>query len=279
MRHLRLISIFRIAFVLGMVSPTALAQNAIPGALFHLDAITQIRRDRTWENLGALGGVLAPNEATPELKAGTIRIPEIGFRRRTQWYKIEGRHQGFFSDSDVTPNLMLKDWTIEFLTMRNGPKWANLIVASQFAGFRWGNDQGLRILLHGGDSGKLNVWIKGEKEKGKWFAADDVGVDLGKKEWHWLAFVFTNRKHLEVYQNGTKVSTLETNQDFNPELPMSMTLFSAWNRDHTFNGSMAVVRIYDRPLKVKELNRNISGDLPIDPKIRFTTMWAEFKNR
>ena len=280
MQHPKLISILSIAFVLGIACPMALAQKAIPGALFHLDAITQIRRDKTWDNLGVLGGVLAANEATPELKSGTIRIPEIGFTRKMQWYTIEGRHQGFATGREVTPDLMLKDWTIEFLARRNGPKWADLVVASQFAGFRLDDgSQGLRILLHGADSGKLNVWIKGKNEKGKWFAADALGLDLGKKEWHWLALVFTNRKSLEVYQNGTKLSTLATDQDFAPDLPMSITLFSAWNRDHTFNGSMAVVRIYDRPLRAEELNRNISGDLAVDLRNKLTTTWAELRSR
>ena len=153
-----------------------------------------------------------------------------------------------------------------------------MVVASQFAGFRLDDGaQGLRILLHGGDSGKLNVWIKGKNKKGKWFGADALGIDIGKKEWHWLAFVFTNSKSLEVYQNGTKLSTLETNQVFNPELAMSMTLFSAWNRDHNFNGSLAVSRIYDRPLNAEELNRNINGDLAANPENRLTTAWAEVK--
>ena len=136
MRRPNVIPIFSVAFILGMVCPTVLAQKAIPGSLFNLDAITQTRRDKTWENLGVLGGVLAPNEATPVLKSGTIRIPEIGFTRKTQWYTIEGRHQGFVSEPDKTPGLMLKDWTIELLArprVRSGRTWLLPLNSPAFA--------------------------------------------------------------------------------------------------------------------------------------------------
>lgn len=267
--------------VVGMACSTALAREVVPGSILHLDAIKQNVRDKAWRNLGLAGGEIptAMADQTPQLRNGDIKIPEIGFSLETKWYTARGVGQAFASTPGRSAALRFKDWTAEFLTRRNGAKWPGLVVASEFAGFRSEDrkSQGLRILMHGGDTGKFSVWIKGKHSaKGKWFGADALGIDIDEKEWHWTAFVFTNRRTLETYQDGKKVATIPTDQSFDEEEPVWVTVFSAWAH-RAFNGAISVFRIYDRTLSEKELNQNITGDLAIELTNKLTTTWARVK--
>ena len=275
-----LIAVFAAILCLAVACPFALAQNALPGSLLHLDASRQNQRDKAWRNLGLVGGELLPNDVTPDLKVGTIKVPEVGFNRKLRWYSVATRGEGFAGKPDLNPDLKLGDWTFELLVKRNGPKWPDLVVATQFAGFhsRDRKSQGLRILLHGPDTGKLIAWIKGKSTpKGSWYSAEKLGIDIGKKDWHWIAFVFTSGKRFETYQDGKRVGTMETEQRFDGKEPMWPTLFSAWETDRTFNGAMAIVRIYDRALSQQEINRNISGNLAVDSAGKLATVWASVK--
>ena len=280
MRCSTLIVVFAAILCLEMVCPVVRAQNALPGSILHLDASKQNQRDKAWKNLGLAGGELPPNDATPDLKDGTIKIPDVGFNRKLRWYSVGARGEGFAGKPDLTPDLKLKDWTVEFLVKRNGPKWPDLVVATQFAGFhsRDRKSQGFRILLHGPNTGKLIAWIKGKNTaKGSWYSAEKLGLDIEKRDWHWIAFVFTSGKHLETYQDGERVGTMETGQRFDDSEPMWPTIFNAWESDRTFNGAMAIVRIYDRALSQEEINRNITGNLAVDSVTKLTTTWATVK--
>ena len=272
---------FLSAFVLGIICPILFAQDAVPGSLLHLDANMQHPRDTAWNNLGVLGGKLgtARGDATPELKDGEIRIPQIGFTRKAKWYTAKGVGRAFAGVGGKAGELKIKDWTLEFLARRNGAKWPGQVLAAEFAGFHAENreSQGLRILMHGGDTGKLILWMKGKNSpKAKWFGADKLKIDLGKDDWHWIAFVFNNKKTLETYLDGKRVGRIETDQSFDGETPMSTTVFSAW--DHrSFNGSISIVRIYGRPLSQKELNLNISGDLRVGFVNKLATTWGKVR--
>ncbi len=280
MRCSTLIVVFATILCLEIACPILVAQDALPGSILHLDASHQNRRDKAWRNLGLAGGELPPNDATPDLKDGTIRVPEAGFNRKLRWYTVSTRSEGFAGKPDLTPDLKLQDWTFELLVKRNGPKWPDLVVATQFAGFhsRDRKSQGLRILLHGPDTGKLIAWIKGKNTaKGSWYSAEKLGIDIGKKEWHWIALVFRSGERLETYQDGTRVGTIESDQSFHGGEPMWPTIFSAWESDRTFNGAMAIVRIYDRALSQEEINRNISGNLAVDSVTKLAITWAKAK--
>ena len=281
MRRSNITTTFIVIVALSVACSTALAREVLPGSILHLDAGEQNARDKTWKNLGLAGGEIptAMGDQTPQLRNGDIRIPEIGFSLKTKWYTARGVGQAFSSTPGKTAALRFKDWTAEFLTKRNGAKWPGLVVASEFAGFRSEDNksQGLRILMHGGDTGKFSVWIKGKRSaKGKWFGADALGIDIDEKEWRWIAFVFTNRRTLETYQDGKKVATVATDQNFDGEEPVWVTVFSAWQH-RAFNGAISVFRIYDRTLSEKELNQNITGDLAIDRANKLTTTWAGVK--
>ena len=135
MRCPTLIAVLTTVLCLEMACPVVHTQNALPGSILHLNASKQNQRDKAWKNLGLGGGELPPNDATPDLKDGTIKIPDAGFNRKLRWYSVGARGEGFAGKPDLTPDLKLKDWTAEFLVKRNGPKWPDLVVATQFAGF------------------------------------------------------------------------------------------------------------------------------------------------
>ena len=280
MRLRNMMSVSSSVLVLGMLCFSARAQEVIPGAVLHLDALNQKVTDRAWKNLGSLGGSVsaALADQIPRLRDGRIKIPEVGYSRAAKWYVARDIGQGFAGTPGKAPKLKLEDWTAEFLAKRNGPKWPRLIKAAEFAGFHSEDKgQGFRILLHGGGTGKMSVFIKGQHNlKGKWFGADRVGIDIDEGEWHWLAFVFRNRRALETYQNGEKLATIETDQNFAVDSFMAPTIFNAWSQ-HAFNGAISIVRIYGRALSEKELNRNITGDLSVKCANKLATSWAEVK--
>ena len=280
MRPKNTINILLVSISLLIVHSSAFGQGSLPGALIHLDASTQNIRDKAWRNLGLAGGELPPNHATPDIKDGTIRIPEAGFTRKLKWYTVGARGEGFAGKPDLTPAIKLKDWTAEFLVKRNGPKWANLVVTPQFAGFhsRDRDSQVVRILMHGPDTGKFIVWIEGKHTgRGGWFGADKLGIDIGEKAWHWIALVFTSGKHLESYQNGKRVGAIKLNHRFDFDEALWPTIFHAWDIDRTFNGALALVRIYDRPLSHKEINQNITGNLSVNHRTKLAMTWAGAK--
>ena len=274
-------AIVRVTIVgLMLIPPSVMAQRGIPGAVLYLDATEQHKRDQSWNNLGSAGGAIPHTGAIPQLKSGTIKIPDIEFSRKLQWYTIKAPGQGFAGKADLTPAIKLKDWTAEFLVKRNGPKWANLVVTPQFAGFhsRDRDSQVVRILMHGPDTGKFIVWIEGKHTgRGGWFGADKLGIDIGEKAWHWIALVFTSGKHLESYQNGKRVGAIKLNHRFDFDEALWPTIFHAWDIDRTFNGALALVRIYDRPLSHKEINQNITGNLSVNHRTKLAMTWAGAK--
>ena len=280
MKHINKIAVFSVVFVLGLTMPTSAQKKVIPGAIIHLDASEQNRREIAWKNLGSARGKMPANNEVPEFEEGKIRIPALGINEDAKWYTATRKSETFGGLPDVTPKMQLEDWTMEVLIKRNGPKWPDLVVASQVLGFRARDRelQQFQVSLNGPDTGELIARFKGgANNKGKWLIPEDLGIDIKKKEWHWIAFVFTNQKSVETYQDGEKVGMVEMDQDFDPEEPMWLSIFTSHDRDRNFNGSIAILRIYDRPLSRDEILQNITGKLAVEPTDKLTTTWARVK--
>ena len=280
MERINKIVVFILIFVLGLTGSPAVAQKVIPGAVIHLDAREQNKREIAWKNLGLAGGKMPADNEVPELEAGKIRIPALGIDEDARWYTATRKSETFGGPPDVLPKLQLEDWTMEILIKRNGPKWPDLVVASQVLGFRARDRelQHFQVSLNGPDTGELIARFKGRaNDKGKWLIPEDLGIDIKEKEWHWIAFVFTDRKTVETYQDGEKVGMVEINQNFDPEEPVWLSIFCSHDRDRNFNGSIAILRIYDRPLSRDELLQNITGKLAVEPTDKLTTTWARVK--
>ena len=282
MERINKIVVFSVIFVLGLTGSRAVAQKVIPGAVIHLDAREQNKREIAWKNLGLAGGKMPADNEVPELEAGKIRIPALGINEDARWYTSTRKSETFGGPPDILPKLQLEDWTMEVLIKRNGPKWPDLVVASQVLGFKARDRelQHFQVSLNGPDTGELIARFKGRaNNKGKWLIPEDLGIDIKEKEWHWIAFVFTNQKSVVTYQDGEKVGMVEMDQDFDPEEPVWLSIFTSHDRDRNFNGSIAILRIYDRPLSRDELLQNITGKLAVEPTDKLTTTWARVKAR
>ena len=280
MERINKIVVFSVIFVLGLTGSPAVAQKVIPGAVIHLDAREQNKREIAWKNLGLAGGKMPADNEVPELEAGKIRIPALGINEDARWYTSTRKSETFGGPPDILPKLQLEDWTMEVLIKRNGPKWPDLVVASQVLGFKARDRelQHFQVSLNGPDTGELIARFKGSaNNKGKWLIPEDLGIDIKEKEWHWLAFVFTDQKTVETYQDGEKVGMVEIDQDFDPEEPVWLSIFCSHDRDRNFNGSIAILRIYDRPLSRDEILQNITGKLAVESTDKLTTTWARVK--
>ena len=280
MERINKIVVFSVIFVLGFTGSPAVARKVIPGAVIHLDAREQEKREIAWKNLGLAGGKMLADNEVPELEAGKIRIPALGINEDARWYTSTRKSETFGGAPDLLPKLQLEDWTMEVLIKRNGPKWPDLVVASQVLGFKARDRelQHFQVSLNGPDTGELIARFKGrDNNKGRWLIPEDLGIDIKEKEWHWLAFVFTDKKMVETYQDGEKVGMVEMDQDYDPDEPMWLSVFTSHDRDRNFNGSIAILRIYDRPLSRDEILQNITGKLAVEPTDKLTTTWARIK--
>jgi len=128
---------------------------------------------------------MPPDDMTPNLKRGTIRIPEIVLFGSCNGAPL-GRGPGVRRESRAKS---CKDWTAEFLVKRNGPKWSHLVVVTLFAGLhlRDKDSQVIRIVnewtsdrtIYGLDRGE--AYGKGEmvwsRQIGDRFWGEEVALD------------------------------------------------------------------------------------------------------
>ena len=89
--------------------------------------------------------------------------------------------------------------------------------------------------------------------------------------------MLSKEKPPDTYQDGEKVGMVEIDQDFDPEEPVWLSIFCSHDRDRNFNGSIAILRIYDRPLSRDEILQNITGKLAVESTDKLTTTWARVK--
>ena len=192
MKYINKITVYSVVFVLGLTSFAVAAQKVVPvvchTAVIHLDAREQNRREIAWENLGLAGGKMPANNEVPEFEEGKIqrlnrilrnrplsRRPLLGINEDAKWYTATRKSETFGGAPDLLPKLQLEDWTMEILmnyfnpdkvkangqreiVQRNGPKWPDLVVASQVLGFKARDRelQHFQVSLNGPDTGELS---------------------------------------------------------------------------------------------------------------------------
>ena len=84
-----------------------------------------------------------------------------------------------------------------------------------------------------------------------------------------------------MYQNGKKVSQ-QAGVDFDKKIPLRVITigsFSPGEKNRNFNGSIALVRVYDKALSQNELMQNIDAwsGLAVRPDEKLATTWGTLK--
>ncbi|HIM11169.1 TPA: hypothetical protein EYM26_10235 [Candidatus Poribacteria bacterium] len=106
-------------------------------------------------------------------------------------------------------------------------------------------------------------------------------MKLDEGVWTWLAIVGTNEKSIVAYQDGKQVSK-------QPGFPfqkkwvlndISIGANSHSERRRTFNGSFAIVRVYDKALTEAQIRENIDSAFAVDVADKLSTTWARVKDQ
>ena len=266
---------FTALFFLATVCSIALA-DAVPGAVLYLDASDNPAHPKAWTNLGTAGGELPAATTAPKLEEGKIKIPGTGINENNvKYYTAKAARQTFGGPVNRNPELFLKDWTLEFLCKRNGSLF---LEEHHFAGFQNSpreGAQGIRLWLLGGQNLDASInsgWVKG---------GHLLKISLDEGVWTWITIVSENKKSIVAYQDGEQTAR-SGGVDFDNRLPIndiSIGANSFDERRRTFNGSFAIVRVYDKALTRTEVERNVRGAfLAVDPAEKLSTTWARVKN-
>ena len=269
------ISIYTTIFFLAMTCVIAFA-GVVPDPVLYLNAADNPAHPDAWENLGTEGGELLAADKTPELEEGTIKIAALGINQENvQYYTTKDSHQTFGGPPAKNTPLFFEDWTLEFLCRRNGDFF---LEEHHFVGFQNSpreGKQGIRLWFRPSPQNlDISIHAKGTKQ-----AVQPLNITLNEGEWSWIAVVGTSGKSIVAYQDGKEVSK-QAGFEFDKKIPIndiSIGANSFDERRRTFNGSIAIVRAYDKALSAAEINQNITGSFAVDPADKISTTWAKVK--
>ena len=267
----KVISVLSTVFFLATFCTIALA-DAVPGAVLYLDARDNPADPDAWTNLGTAGGELSGLDNPPEPDDGTIEIPSLNIKvPNSSFYTHEESGQCWGADGDAI-ELFLADFTIEFLLRLNGPALGE---EHHLAGFQANPreaDNCMRINFWGGE-GQLG---------GEFSGVNPPPIMLEEGKWSWVTIVNDAGKEFLGYQNGERVWE-QGGVPFDDSATIDMVIIGAnsyGERARTFNGSIALVRIYDIALDEDQVMKNINawsaGDA-VEPASKLTTTWGTVK--
>jgi hypothetical protein len=270
----KVVSIFGMLFILATICTVALA-DPVPGALLYLDARDNPAHDKAWTNLGTVGGELSGAGKPPVLEEGTIAIPALGIDTISKFYTHEKSGQ-CWGDQGDNLKLFLEYWTIEFLFKINGDSHKNS-PRNQFVGFqpkKLRGENAIRLTFQS-DIGEL--W--GQFNNVQAALRPNKGLEEGV--WTWMTLLSGDT--IKILHEGKIKNLLPGARKFNKETPIEVVIIGAnsyGERDQTFNGSVALVRIYDRVLSKDEINQNITAWTEwrsVDPSLKLSTTWGSIK--
>ena len=271
----RVMTILSTVFFLATFCTIALG-DVVPGAVLYLDARDNPAHPDAWTNLGTAGGELPGADEPPELlEEGTIEIPGIGFTLEdAKYYTTTGPSQTFGGSAEMNPDLFLEHWTVEFLCKRNGDPWdMENALAGLMPGATWEN--GIFIMTYDAE-GTDDFGIS---HAPTWSARPE-GIKLLEGEWTWMTFT-GDESEVVAYKDGEEVGRGE-GWTFDKTLAVDgISIFGQAHevRNRTFNGSLAIFRVYDKVLSAAEVKRNIEAVAAVDPASKLTTTWGREKTR
>ena len=265
-----------LVFLLAMVYTVA-AVAEVPGAVLVLDPSNNPAHPDAWTNLGTAGGELSGEGNPPALEQGDIDIPAVGLAMQGAMFYTAHESGQCYGGPGNTLELFVEDWTVEFLIRRNG---GMLGEEHQLAGFQTDppeGQQGMRLWLQGDpvrDNLGLSVHAEGSKQ-----AVEEIGVVLPEGAWTWVTLVGTSGDSIVTYQDGVKINE-QAGYPFDPAVPLATIIIGAnsyGERARTFNGSIALVRVYDKALSEAEVLGNAGGPSAVEPDSKLTTTWGTVK--
>ena len=270
----KVISILGAAFILTTLY-TAVHADIVPGAVLYFDARDNPTHPDAWTNLADAGGSVPPMVLAPALEEGPIKIPDIGINERKTKYYTSRQSAEMYGTKAWNPPLGIDDWTIEFLVRRNGDLFRE---EHQLLGINTLPEgrQGFRLGIKNGDTLGISIY-QGGNDMG---VASNVRLEEGV--WTWVALTGEDKKEILVYQDGKRVSQ-QAGVDFDKKIPLRVITigsFSPGEKNRNFNGSFALLRVYDKALTQNELMQNIDAwsGLAVQPDEKLATSWGALKS-
>jgi hypothetical protein len=141
------------------------------------------------------------------------------------------------------------------------------------------------------DTGKMFIGLKAGDEplegpNGVTKAYENL-VDIGVNRWHHISFTYNNvRNQLESWIDGLPKKKVTARHDFTDKDMNYHIVFAGAKesqrgiaeveqKGQTFNGSIQLVRVYDRVLTNNEIQVNLS----VGPAAKLTTTWGSVKTQ
>ena len=276
-KHMKSLHILGIGILL--VTAVPIAASYVPKPILYLDAADNPAHPRAWTNLGTAGGQLPSRSGGAKLEpnAGPDRGPAYTANRGGQSYG----HAGV--------SLFFEDWTIEIWVKRNGP--ASGGGEHQIFGMAdrpWPFKQSILLRFDGAESGHIRATLISEEGGGPG-GTDHIapnGLDIGAKRWHHVVLTFDSRsRSLQSYLDGKFLGKDPTNQSFDDKLEVKrVTAFRSDVADpdnRVLNGSISLIRMYDRELDENEVRENFRrprASQAVDPADKLTITWGRLKS-
>ena len=298
MRHLKGImiyglAIFSVAFL--FLTSGSMALGAVPGAQLELIAEEANLVNNDWKNIGtvekSMRGGIKLGVWNERRLANPVFEPAAGgepsrFTATKQGQLFATAALAVNAARGRNPNLHLKDWTVEVVLKRNGPQFGP---EHHIAGFHWvtghsgdWNDGRGQWIKLGVTEGLVWINLKGAVQKnveGQKVYKDLV--DIGLNQWHHTLFTYEDEAgKLEAWMDGVKKNTMKTQvkHGFDDELDMTfhgVFAHSFRETDSGFNGSIHLIRIYNRVLTDAEIQENLG----VEPAGKLATTWGNVKTR
>ena len=269
------VSVLLVLLVLPAVCNIALA-DAVPGALLYFDARDNRAHPGAWRNLGAIGGELSGAGNSPELEEGAIAIPALDIDTISRFYTHRKSGQCWGAQGDGF-KLFLENWTVELLLRMNSIDDSHRAgLRNQIAGFQ-------PQKLEGDNAIRISFWWEPGEIGGQFGGARDNMLLLEEGAWTWINFV--GGAQVKLYKDGRVRNLMEGGAIFDKNTPIEVVVIGAnsyGERAKTFNGSIALVRVYDRVLKTAEIKQNIAAWAEwrgVDPASKLATTWGGVKAR
>ena len=207
------------------------------------------------------------------LEEEAIEIPDIGFTLAdAKYYTATGSNQTFGGPADTNPDLFLEDWTMEFLAKRNGDPFDT---ENGFAGFRPGSnwEKGIFLAVYNNAEGLCATYFPN-------WACRPGGIEIVEGEWTWITLT-GDENAVRAYKDGEEVAR-DDGWTFDNTLAVDgICIFGQAldERQRTWNGSFAIVRVYDKVLSAAEIKGNIEAATAVDPASKLSTTWGREKTR